>query len=169
MSTAGEFADVVGSTLEGQSEDAQVFSAKIPQRPTDLAQESLPLLLVNRADFLQESEVISSICSDSLECRNILGETGTAIADARTQEALPMRESLPTPSLTCSISAPTCSQMFATAFTKEIFIARNALEACLISSALLARVRISRAGICAFAGLGIASLSSQYCPEVRGA
>src|SRR5690242_169015 len=87
MSTAGEFADVVGSTLEGQSEDAQVFSAKIPQRPTDLAQESLPLLLVNRADFLQESEVISSICSDSLECRNILGETGTAIADARKQEA----------------------------------------------------------------------------------
>jgi len=40
----------------------------------------------------------------------------------------------------------------------EIFIARKALEACLINSALLALVMISGGGICARSGPGIASL-----------
>src|SRR2546430_11043711 len=48
-------------------------------------------------------------------------------------------------SRTCSTSAPTASHTLATALIKEIFIARKALEACLISSALLALVGIKRA------------------------
>ena len=50
--------------------------------------------------------------------------------------------------------------MLATAFTKEIFIARKAFEACLMSSALFALVNIGLGGIFAFVGCGIASLSS---------
>ena len=47
----------------------------------------------------------------------------------------PMRVSMPTPVATCSTSAPTASQMFATTLMKEIFTARKAIHACLISSA----------------------------------
>ena len=53
-----------------------------------------------------------------------------------------MRKSEPMPSLTWSTSAPTDSQRVATALMKLIFIARKALEAYLISSALLAVVAI---------------------------
>src|SRR6185369_7055613 len=57
-----------------------------------------------------------------------------------------IRESVPMPSRTCSTSAPTASQTLATALIKEIFMARKALDACLISSALLALVRSKFAG-----------------------
>ncbi len=63
-----------------------------------------------------------------------------------------MRESVPMPSHTCLTSAPTASQIEATALMNEIFIARNALEACLISSALLVLVMMSGGGICAPVG-----------------
>ena len=71
----------------------------------------------------------------------------------------PIRESVPIPSHTCCTFAPTDSQIDATALMKEIFIARNALEACLISSALFALVMISRGGAlpAAASGRGIAS------------
>src|SRR5579859_6236095 len=68
-----------------------------------------------------------------------------------------MRESVPIPSRTCSTSAPTASHTLATALIKEIFIARKALEACLISSALLALVRIRRAWNSPVTGPGMAS------------
>ena len=45
----------------------------------------------------------------------------------------------------------------ATALMKEIFIARKALEACLISSALFVLVTMIAGGICARSGPGIAS------------
>ena len=82
----------------------------------------------------------------------------------------PIRESVPIPSLTCSTFAPTASQIDATALIKEIFIARNALEACLISSALFELVTIRRGGALPMAasGRGIASPRPQYHPLVRG-
>jgi hypothetical protein len=47
---------------------------------------------------------------------------------------MPIRLSAPTPSLIWSMSAPTTrSDMFAMAFMKEIFMARNAFEVCLIA------------------------------------
>ena len=68
-----------------------------------------------------------------------------------------MRESLPIPSHTCWTLAPTDSQIEATALMNEIFIAKNALEACLISSALRVLVIMSRGGIWARSGRGMAS------------
>ena len=59
---------------------------------------------------------------------------------------------MPIPWQTCCTLAPTDSQTEATALMKEIFIARNALEACLISSALLVLVTIKGGGICARSG-----------------
>src|SRR5258707_6374034 len=41
----------------------------------------------------------------------------------------PIRESEPTPAHTSAMSAPTASDMLATALMNEIFIARNAFEA----------------------------------------
>src|SRR6266852_2583014 len=70
----------------------------------------------------------------------------------------PIRESVPIPSLTCSTFAPTDSQIDATALIKEIFIARNALEACLISSALFVLVTINRGGVLAASGRRIGSV-----------
>src|SRR6185437_15940114 len=52
----------------------------------------------------------------------------------------PMRGSSPIPSATLVTSAPTASQRLATMLMKEIFIARNELDACLISSAELVSV-----------------------------
>ena len=69
----------------------------------------------------------------------------------------PMRLSVPIPWHTCCTLAPTDSQTDATALMNEIFIARNALEACLISSALLVLVTINGGGICARSGCGMAS------------
>ena len=71
------------------------------------------------------------------------------------RKRFPIRESVPIPRATCSISASTASHTFATALMKEIFSARKALQACLISSALLALVRIRRAEHCAPGGSGI--------------
>ena len=68
-----------------------------------------------------------------------------------------MRVSLPIPWVTCCTFAPTLSQIEATALMNEIFIARNAFEACLISSALFALVAISGGGTWARSGRGIAS------------
>src|SRR5256885_16887026 len=65
-----------------------------------------------------------------------------------------MRLSVPIPWHTCCTFAPTDSQIEATALMNEIFIARNAFEACLISSALLAVVTISGGGSPAPAGGG---------------
>src|ERR1035438_5723528 len=58
----------------------------------------------------------------------------------------PMRASEPIPSRTWSTSAPTDSQIAATALMKLIFIARKALEAYLISSALFAVVTMKGGG-----------------------
>ena len=66
-----------------------------------------------------------------------------------------MRESEPTPAQTSVISAPTHSAMLATVFTNEIFMAKNALAACLISSALLALVMMIRAFRGAASGAGM--------------
>jgi len=70
----------------------------------------------------------------------------------------PMRLSVPMPWHTCCTSAPTDSQIDATALTNEIFMARKALEACLISSALLALVMIKRRRKAHPVGAGMASL-----------
>ena len=69
-----------------------------------------------------------------------------------------MRESVPTPWTTWFTFAPTDSQTEATALMKEIFIARKALDACLISSALFVLVTMMGGGIKARSGWGIASL-----------
>ena len=47
-----------------------------------------------------------------------------------------MRRSSPTARITCCTSPPICSQRLPTMFAYEIFMARNAFETCLISSAL---------------------------------
>ncbi len=47
-----------------------------------------------------------------------------------------MRASWPIASATCQTSAPASSQTRATALMKLILVARNALEACLMSSAV---------------------------------
>src|SRR5215470_7959273 len=52
----------------------------------------------------------------------------------------------PMPSATLPTSAPTSSQRSATMLMKEIFIARNELEACLMSSADL--VSVTKKGTC---------------------
>src|SRR5256885_637812 len=49
----------------------------------------------------------------------------------------PMRESRPIPDITSGASAPTRSQIFAISLAKPIFIARKALAAYLIISALV--------------------------------
>ena len=49
----------------------------------------------------------------------------------------PMRESRPMPAMTSGPSAPTRSQMLAISLAKPIFMARNALAAYLIISALV--------------------------------
>src|SRR3954463_12120048 len=55
----------------------------------------------------------------------------------------PIRESSPIPAITSGPSAPTRSQIFAISFAKPIFIARNALAAYLIISALVSEVESS--------------------------
>ncbi len=66
------------------------------------------------------------------------------------RNALPIRLSIPMPSVTWSMLAPESSHMRATAFVKEIFIARNELLACLMSSALFTSVTITGAFIGAY-------------------
>ena len=56
------------------------------------------------------------------------------------RKRLPIRLSIPMPLATCSTSASTASHRLATTLIKEIFIARKALEACLMSSAALVEV-----------------------------
>ena len=58
-----------------------------------------------------------------------------------------MRESSPMPAITSVASAPTRSQMLAISLAKPIFIARNALAAYLIISALVSEVVNSGAEI----------------------
>ena len=57
---------------------------------------------------------------------------------------LPMRESLPMPSRTCSISAPTFSASSAISFIKLMRVASMALATYLVSSALRTSIIISR-------------------------
>src|SRR5690242_1240753 len=52
----------------------------------------------------------------------------------------PIRESSPMPAMTSGASAPTRSQMLAISLANPIFIARNALAAYLIISALVSEV-----------------------------
>ena len=66
-----------------------------------------------------------------------------------------MRESVPMPSHTSLMSAPTASQIFETALMKEILVAKKALDACLISSALLVLVTMMGGGIGAPVVLGM--------------
>jgi len=56
-----------------------------------------------------------------------------------------MRLSRPIPRATSSTSAPVCSHTLAISLMKEIFVARNALEASLTISALAMSVRTSGA------------------------
>ena len=58
----------------------------------------------------------------------------------------PIRLSMPIPRATSWTSAPAASQRFATTLINEIFIARNAFEACLMISALCADVNRMGAG-----------------------
>ena len=58
---------------------------------------------------------------------------------------MPIRRSRPIPRATSSTSAPVSSQTLAISLMKEIFVARNALAASLIISALAMSVRTSGA------------------------
>ena len=58
---------------------------------------------------------------------------------------VPIRWSRPIPRATSSTSAPVSSQTFAISLMNEIFVARNALAASLIISALAMSVRTSGA------------------------
>ena len=60
----------------------------------------------------------------------------------------PMRESSPMPRATCSTLASAASHRFETALMNEIFIARNAFDACLMISALFVEVISSGGGDC---------------------
>ena len=83
----------------------------------------------------------------------------------------PIRASEPIPSQTSLMSAPTASQIFATALMKEIFVARNAFEACLISSALFVLVTIIGGGVLAPFGFdpGVEKLATAFwMPRVSG-
>src|ERR1044072_4936259 len=85
-----------------------------------------------------------------------------------------MRRSRPMPRATSPTSAPTSSQTLAISLTKEIFVARKALEASLIISALATSVRTSSAprGSQTDAGgaprrVGAAQLAAQRLVERR--
>jgi hypothetical protein len=108
-----------------------------PQFVLDLLHQVFALGLVDALHFLQQFKVVTEVVGDVHEGIHVLREAGTAVADARAAGTPgrcvcrgPCRGHL------LHVSAPASSQKRLTALTKEIFIARNELEACLVSSAL---------------------------------
>ncbi len=83
---------------------------------------------------------------NQIEGGHVLRETGTAVAQPGAEELGPIRLSRPMPVAISSISASTASARLATALINEIFMARKALEACLMISALCAEVTSNLAG-----------------------
>ncbi len=152
------FANVVGAALKGEAEHAEVLAAKRPQGAAHFAQKAIALVFVDAHDFIEQAEVVAALAGHGAKRHHIFREARAAIADSRIEKARADAASpLPMPWHTWFTSAPTDSQMEATALMKEIFMARNALEACLISSALLVLVTMMGAGIEARSGCGIAS------------
>ena len=81
------FANVIGAAFERQTEHRKLLAAKRPQGVVNLAQEALPLVLVDAHDFVQKPEVIAAFASYRTERQNVFGEAGTAVADAGIQES----------------------------------------------------------------------------------
>ena len=152
------FANVVGAALESQAQHAEVLAAQGPQRAAHFAQETVALIFVDAHDFIEQAELVAALARDGAKRHHIFRKAGPAVADSGIEKARPdarigadALHHLPT-------LAPTDSQTDATALMKEIFIARKALEACLISSALLVLVTMRGAGIEVRSGCGMASL-----------
>ena len=83
----GRFADVVGFALEGEAEDGKAFSAQRPEGGADLGEEALLLLGVDLLHLGEEVEVDAELVGDGAEGGDVLGEAGTSVADAGTEEA----------------------------------------------------------------------------------
>ena len=83
----GRFANVVGAAFEGEAENAEMLAAEGPEGAAHFAQEAVALIFVDAHDFIEQAEVISALAGDGAEGHHILGEAGTAVADAGIEEA----------------------------------------------------------------------------------
>jgi hypothetical protein len=116
------------------------------------------LALVDSHHPFQQAKIVAALLGYGAQRLQVLGEAGATVPDTWLQVLASDALSLPMPSRTSSTSAPLASHISAIALANEIFIARNALAACLMSSALAEPVITRRAGMCALSGTGIALL-----------
>src|SRR5690606_22317749 len=77
----------------------------------------------------------------------------------------PMRESRPIPRVTSTTSAPTRSHKPAISLAKLIFVAKKALEAYLIISALVGSV-VTKGGFCRVSGAGMQVGGANDCSRI---
>src|SRR5207302_677965 len=81
------FTNIIGSAFERQTKYCKSLPAKRPQGMVNLAQEALPLVLVDAHDFVQKRKVIPASASSGPEPQNFLGEAGPAVTDSGIQKS----------------------------------------------------------------------------------
>ncbi len=125
-----------------------MFAAQGPERATHFPQEALPLVFIDAHDFIEQAKIVTRFPRYGAESHDIFREARTAVANTRIQE----------PGSNARIGADAVHDLIHVGShgladrghgidEREIFMARKALEACLMSSALLVLVTMMGAGI----------------------
>src|SRR5258708_19867429 len=66
-----------------------MLATQRPQGTAHFAQETLPLILIDAHDFIQQAEVIATLSGYRAKRQHILGKARSAVANSRIQEARP--------------------------------------------------------------------------------